>query len=52
MRRRQPDGALYAAIKERFGALDVLFAKAGVADSSPMENSDRTGFRSNIQCQR
>jgi NADP-dependent 3-hydroxy acid dehydrogenase YdfG len=42
---------LYAAIKERFGALDIIFANAGVADSSPMERSNRTELRSVIQCQ-
>jgi NAD(P)-dependent dehydrogenase (short-subunit alcohol dehydrogenase family) len=29
--------ALFAAIKDRFGALDIIFANAGVAESSPME---------------
>jgi len=36
--------ALYAAIKERFGALDVIFANAGVADSSPMETATEQDF--------
>ena len=36
--------ALYAAIKEHFGALDVIFANAGVADSSPMEKATEQNF--------
>ena len=36
--------ALYAAIKERFGALDIIFANAGVADSSPMEKATEQDF--------
>jgi NAD(P)-dependent dehydrogenase (short-subunit alcohol dehydrogenase family) len=35
---------LYAAIKERFGALDIIFANAGVADSSPMEEATELDF--------
>lgn len=31
-------------IKERFGALDVLFANAGVAHSSPMEKATEQDF--------
>lgn len=36
--------ALYAAIKDRFGALDVIFANAGAADSSPMEEVTEQDF--------
>jgi NAD(P)-dependent dehydrogenase (short-subunit alcohol dehydrogenase family) len=36
--------ALYAAIKERFGALDILFANAGIADSCPMEKVTERDF--------
>jgi NAD(P)-dependent dehydrogenase (short-subunit alcohol dehydrogenase family) len=36
--------ALYAAIKERFGALDIIFANAGVADSNPMEKVTEQDF--------
>jgi NAD(P)-dependent dehydrogenase (short-subunit alcohol dehydrogenase family) len=36
--------ALYAAIKERFGALDILFANAGVPSSSPVEKVTEQDF--------
>src|SRR4051794_9359926 len=36
--------ALYAAIKERFGALDVIFANAGVVESAPIEKTTEQDF--------
>jgi NAD(P)-dependent dehydrogenase (short-subunit alcohol dehydrogenase family) len=36
--------ALYAAIKDRFGALDIIFANAGVGGSNPMEKTTEQDF--------
>jgi NAD(P)-dependent dehydrogenase (short-subunit alcohol dehydrogenase family) len=36
--------ALFAAIKEQFGALDVLFANAGIGDNGPVESVTEEDF--------
>jgi NAD(P)-dependent dehydrogenase (short-subunit alcohol dehydrogenase family) len=36
--------ALFAVIKERFGSLDIIFANAGVADSSLVEKATEDDF--------
>jgi NAD(P)-dependent dehydrogenase (short-subunit alcohol dehydrogenase family) len=35
---------LYSVIMERFGALDIIFANAGVADGKPMEKTTEEDF--------
>lgn len=36
--------ALFAAVKERFGALDILFANAGVSGGGPVESTTEEEF--------
>ncbi len=36
--------ALYATIKEKFGALDIIFANAGVGEFAPLEHADEGHF--------